>query len=185
MFHTTLSRGENLCESRSSIYRTNVFSSLSIRIYCVFRFSALGKQPFIWLRMIDSETLYICVARRIDNFFIVQIASIARTILASLVCVCIVLLQNCYVRKIERCVVGENIQVACICRSLMNHVSSISDIFKDIDIKVFPKSINNNIHSIIIILHSIFIIFLFLVVNLIPNYDVQIHKPNINSIYNV
>src|SRR6266699_5418145 len=74
--------------------------------------------------MVDLETSYICIIHRIDNFFVVRIASIARTILASVVCVCIVLLWNCRVRKIERCVVGENAQVACMRRSLMNHVTN-------------------------------------------------------------
>ena len=97
IFRIILSRGENLCESRSSIDRTNVSSLFSVRIYCTFCFSALGRQLFIRLRMVDSETLYICVVRRTDNYFVVRIVSIARTILASLVCVCIVLLWNCRV----------------------------------------------------------------------------------------
>ena len=122
VFRTILSRGENPCKSRSNTYRTNVSSLFSVRIYCAFRFSTLGKQPFIRLQMVDSETSYIYAARRTDNFFIVQIASIARTILVSLVCICIVLLWNCRVRKIERHVVRENAQVACMRRSLMNHV---------------------------------------------------------------
>ena len=108
MFRIILSRGENLRKSKSSIYCTSVSSSFLVKICYVFRFSALGRQPFIRLRMVDSETLYICVACQTDNFFVVWIVSIARTILASLVCVCIVLLWNCCVRKIERCVVGEN-----------------------------------------------------------------------------
>ncbi len=122
MLRTTLSQGENPRESRSSIYRTSVSSSLSVRIYCIFRFLALGKQLFIWLQMVDLETSYTCAIYRINNFFVVRIVSIARTILASLVCVYIILLWNCRVRKIERCVIGENIQVAYIRRSLMNHV---------------------------------------------------------------
>ncbi len=122
MFCIILSRGENLCESKSNMYRTNVFSSFSVRIYCIFRFLTLGRQLFIRLRMVDLETSYICATRRTDNFFVVRIASIARTILASLVCICIVLLWNYRVRKIERHVVRENAQVACMRRSLMNHV---------------------------------------------------------------
>jgi len=104
------------------MYRTNVSSLLSVKICCTLRFLALGRQLFIRMWMVDSETSYICIACWTDNFFVVQIVSIARTILAFLVCVCIILLWNCCVQKIERCIVGENAQVAYMRRSLMNHV---------------------------------------------------------------
>jgi len=52
------SRGGNLCESRSRIYRTNVFSSVGIKLCWALRSSAFEVRPFIRSRSVDSGMSY-------------------------------------------------------------------------------------------------------------------------------
>ena len=69
------------------MYRTIVSSSAKVRASRRLRVSAFEVVPLIRVAIVDFGTSYNCAARRIDIFLLVRIASIARMILASLVCI--------------------------------------------------------------------------------------------------
>ncbi len=85
ILRTSSSRGGNLCKSRSRIYRTNISSSVKVKLCWALRSSAFGMRLFIRLRNIDSKMSYAFAISRTDNLLVVWSALITRAIRPSCV----------------------------------------------------------------------------------------------------